>query len=404
MGNFQGKMGQKWESALWQRIQNQITSPSHGKEHLKRTRGFATRLQDIYGGDPEVIRAAVILHDLARVNTQLAGRESALESAELARDVLVEVGFPEEKVGSVCQAIGEHDQPDISPQSLEGKILKDADFLAGFGAWGILRAALWTGEKGQGMEKLKERLKGKMTARIDGLEFPESRRLAVREWSFVRFFLALLEGSPLLPTDELPGKYVVLEGISGTGKQAQAKRLVKRLKKEKREAILVSEPTTRLRHTLAEWRKDIDDPTVELFLFIADRRNIIETQVLPALRGGKIVVSVRSFISTMVYESTEEYDPIYIAFLHQFVPSPDLIILLDVPAEVAYERIVRRSQATGKRISKYEDLSSLKRYRQRYRRILSLRDFPQGNEVDGTKDEEQVAKDIRQFITKAGIV
>ena len=176
-------MGQELESILLQKIQCQLTSPSHGREHLERTLGFAKKLQGIYGGDLDVIRAAVILHDLARSNTELTGRESALKSAELTRNVLIdrEVGFPEEKVGSVCQAIGEHDQPDISPQSLEGKILKDADFLAGFGAWGILRAALWTGEKGQGMEKLIERLKVKMPARIDGLEFPESRRLAVRE-------------------------------------------------------------------------------------------------------------------------------------------------------------------------------------------------------------------------------
>jgi len=401
-------MDAKLKAAIGQQIQSFVTSPSHDFTHLERVLAFAGQLRTIYGGDPKVITAAVMLHDLARAECEKEGAESALRSAELARDVLAKIGFPPEKRELVCETISEHDQSDVFPHSLEGKILKDADFLAGVGAWGILRSALWTGEKDQGVDKFFERVKVKMLARIKSLEFPESRRLAMEEYLFVKFFLSLLEKEPVLPVEPLLGKYLVLEGISGAGKETQAERLLSRLRAKGKEACKVVEPTERLRPALHAWRerfyeRQVDGRPGELFLFAGDRSCLMSTDVRPALRAGKIVVSVRSFLSSMVYQTTEEENIPYALFLHRFVPTPDLIILLDIPAQVAWERVNRRSRETGKKISIYEDPTKLDQHRQKYKDIL--RDhFPQGRVIDGAKSVEEVERQIAQCLIEAGIM
>lgn len=344
-----------------------------------------------------------MLHDLARDDRGLSGRTSAAESAGRARDLLEDIGFPRDKMELVCEAIREHDQRDVSPRSVEGKILKDADFLDGFGARGIARAALWTGEAGQGFDMLVRRLKVRMPARIKSLEFKESRLQAEKEESFVRLFLALLETEPKLGLTKLIGKYIVLEGISGAGKTVQAKRLIRRLEAADKNARMVVEPTEDRSGIMHAWRdqlraRDIEDGLAELFMFVADRSLLMSTQVMDDLKAGRIVVSVRSFMSSMVYQTTDAYDLAFAAFVHQFVPRPDLLILLDVPAQIARERIVRRYRQTGKRPSKNEAEDRLSRDRIRYKEVLRAY-FPEGRIVNGAGSSEEVEEEIWKIVS-----
>src|SRR5690606_16122227 len=139
----------EYEEPIRRHLARMDLSASHGEEnHLDRVLTFALALQSRYGGDVDVICAAVLLHDLGRSDPSLHGRASADLSVQRARDVLNLIGFPEAKVATTLQAIAEHDQPVVRPTTLEGRILKDADFLAGMGAMGVARSALWTGESG----------------------------------------------------------------------------------------------------------------------------------------------------------------------------------------------------------------------------------------------------------------
>src|SRR5690606_8106417 len=151
---------------------------------------------------------AVLLHDLGRNDKRIHGAASAQRSADDALGLLESVGFPPELIPAVQQAIAEHDQPDLRPPTLEGRILKDADFLAGFGATGVIRAALWTGESGGTMDDLRERLETKMAARISSLEFEQSRQQAMHDYLFVRLFLEQLESdAPMVTLPSAP--YIV---------------------------------------------------------------------------------------------------------------------------------------------------------------------------------------------------
>jgi thymidylate kinase/HD superfamily phosphodiesterase len=420
----------KFESFLWETLNSHELSPSHGADHVERVKAFALALQALHGGDPDVLVAAAILHDLGRRDPTLVGRASTARSVQLAREKLAAIGFPPEKAQSVCRAIEQHDQTNEPPDTIEAKILREADFLAGFGAWGILRTALWAGETGEGLEGAQRRLSTTMPARAASLEFSQTQKWAQREQSLTHLFLNILQEPPTLRLDALPGNYVVFEGTSGAGKGTQARRLLEHLKRQGceifaattdaedqpaarkafcgflrgsgKKAVLVSEPTSRLKETLRQWRKQVNEPMVEMFLFLADRYDIINTWVLPTLLTGGLLLSVRSFLSTLVYESTGAYDLSLADFLHRFVPRPDAILFFDVPPDIAYRRIVRRSEQTGLGISKFESPERLESDRARYKEIL--RAYPQTVQLDASRSESTVEQDIQGRLGEQGLI
>ncbi|OGM30152.1 hypothetical protein A2630_02955 [Candidatus Woesebacteria bacterium RIFCSPHIGHO2_01_FULL_44_10] len=185
---------------LWEALKPQ-RGTSHGPEHSKMVSDYALQLHQIHGGDLEVIKAAAILHDAGREDTNLHGAESIGLSVQKAKEIMTEAHWPENFIDLVVQAIQEHDQPDHSPTSIEGKILKDADFLAGFGAIGIMRTFMWTGESGRSVDEALHRLRVTMVQRINGLEFTESKILGQRLYieQVAPFLEAIDHPPPLFP-------------------------------------------------------------------------------------------------------------------------------------------------------------------------------------------------------------
>jgi len=96
--------------------------------------------------DDDVVFAATWLHDLGvfvghrpEDPVALAAWDNVAYAMERSPGLLLEFGFPEEKIGAVIEAIRTH-QPFKEPESLEATILRDADILEQLGAVGILRA------------------------------------------------------------------------------------------------------------------------------------------------------------------------------------------------------------------------------------------------------------------------
>jgi uncharacterized protein len=387
---------------LFQQIEEFLVSPSHDLGHLKRVASIGLTLQETHGGDPEVIMAASILHDLGRSEVKLIGKDSALESVRLARPILKEIGFSEEKIELVCQAIAEHDQADVRPTTIEGRILKEADFLDGFGARGILRSLLWSGERGENMEDIFHRFRVKMPKRIESLEFSESKSIARKQYYFVELFLSLLDQDPSLEREFLKGKYIIFEGISGSGKETQARKLLEELESRSIKARIVFEPTPDIKPVLIEWRKGVDDSLMELFLFVADRKRIMEGEILPALRAGEVVLGVRSKISTEVYQTETEYDLVFASFLQTFVPDPDLILWFDLSAEESVERILARSRKTGEARGKHEKMAKLKRHRSKYKMVLGR--YENVVKIDAAPSIESIHKEIVRSMEEFDLV
>ena len=162
---------------------------AHDQQHIENVLQGVNLLQGIYGGNARILSVAAVLHDIGRSDSSLHGEESRLRSVALAEPILERNDFSPQEICQVCQVILDHDQPDKRPESLEGRILKDADFLDGFGARGILRVIIWTIKSGGSYEDIIHRLKVKMPQRIASLEFPESREIARKNYTLVETFL-----------------------------------------------------------------------------------------------------------------------------------------------------------------------------------------------------------------------
>ena len=106
------------------------------------------------------------------------------------------------------------------------------------------------------------------------------------------------------------GKYIVFEGIVGSGKTTQSKLLVKRLRKEFPEKDVVwtrepggSEIAGVIRKIVqgTEFEEEMD-PICEAYLYAAARAQSLRKVVLPVIERGGIVVSDRSYVTSIAYQ------------------------------------------------------------------------------------------------------
>jgi uncharacterized protein len=122
-----------------------IQDSAHSLDHISRVYDLSVRLQEKEGGDLEVIHVGAMLHDLHQLLASRHGRFfSGRESLPLAREVLEKVEFPSVKISEVLHCIEVHDQYDFALEgngadSIEAKIIQDADNLDAIGAVGIAR-------------------------------------------------------------------------------------------------------------------------------------------------------------------------------------------------------------------------------------------------------------------------
>jgi uncharacterized protein len=117
------------------------TDGSHDLAHILRVFRNAMRIHATEGGDGEMLAAAVLLHDCVAVekNSPLRSQASRL-AAEKASAILRHLDWPEVKVMAVAHAILTHSfSANIPPESLEAKILQDADRLDAIGMVGAAR-------------------------------------------------------------------------------------------------------------------------------------------------------------------------------------------------------------------------------------------------------------------------
>jgi uncharacterized protein len=147
---------------------------SHDFDHIVRVMALADTLQAREGGDPHIIWAAVAFHDAGQERERRHGGDHALIGADLAGQWLTHTIFPQHAIPAVQQAIREHRMTGSQrPQSLEGRILYDADKLDCLGAIGIGRLYCITGRYNQ---KIYSTLPPGITEPVDPLVVRELRR------------------------------------------------------------------------------------------------------------------------------------------------------------------------------------------------------------------------------------
>jgi len=123
---------------------------AHDYDHIVRVISLADKIQASEGGDLPTIWAAVALHDIGQERERRHSGDHALIGATLAAELLKDTPFPQQYIPAVQQAIREHRMTGgVIPQTLEGRILYDADKLDCLGAIGIGRLYCITGRYNQ---------------------------------------------------------------------------------------------------------------------------------------------------------------------------------------------------------------------------------------------------------------
>lgn len=124
---------------------------AHDVQHLHRVWRVAQQLLAEYpAADGLVVLAACYLHDLVNLPKDDPRRAQASRlAAQQARAVLVEAGFPAERLDAVAHAIEAHSfSAGIPPRSLEAQIVQDADRMDALGAVGLARMFYTAGRMG----------------------------------------------------------------------------------------------------------------------------------------------------------------------------------------------------------------------------------------------------------------
>ncbi|HEU0223418.1 MAG TPA: dTMP kinase [Paracoccaceae bacterium] len=149
------------------------------------------------------------------------------------------------------------------------------------------------------------------------------------------------------------GLFISFEGIDGSGKTTQARRLAGRIEAAGREVVLTREPggspgAEEIRRLLVEGAPGRWSPETEILLFTAARRDHLERTVRPALDRGAVVISDRFADSTRIYQGAARASLRgLVDRLHALLIGlePDLTLILDAEPRLALARGEARGSA-----------------------------------------------------------
>lgn len=153
--------------------------------------------------------------------------------------------------------------------------------------------------------------------------------------------------------------FVTFEGPEGAGKSTAIQAVAEVLRGGGRQVVTTREPGAgtlgqRIRALLLEPSESPMPARSELFLFLADRANHVDTVIRPALESGAVVLCDRFADSTVVYQgharglATET-----LRSLNAFATGglvPDVTLLLDLDPEVGLARIASKDRMDGESI------------------------------------------------------
>ena len=191
------------------------------------------------------------------------------------------------------------------------------------------------------------------------------------------------------------GILIVLDGIDGTGKTTQAKRLLEALQNKGADAVYFREPSDSQWGLTIKTKAAVADsltPEEELDLFQKDRKENVEKNLLPALQEKKVIVLDRYYFSTIAYQGARGIDPEMIRRQNEsFAVKPDLVFILDITPQKGLDRI-----ATGRK--KMDSHFEREDYLVKVREIF--RGFRGDNihHIDASRSEEDIYKDIEKIV------
>ncbi len=169
-----------------------------------------------------------------------------------------------------------------------------------------------------------------------------------------------------------PGKFIVIEGLDGSGITEQTELIREWLRHEDFDLNRVSfthepsdGPVGLMLDLVMQGRMDMDEETIAL-LFAADRRDHLTRFVLPRMEKGIHVVSERYYLSFYAYQAGQGLSMEWLRTIGKTWRRPDLVIVLDTPLEQCLTNINKRFS-----ISRYEKEKTLQKTWDEFRRLIA---------------------------------
>ena len=136
------------------------------------------------------------------------------------------------------------------------------------------------------------------------------------------------------------GIFIVFEGLDGSGKSIQITMLRDWLKKKRINAIITKEPTDNITGNILKLTLRMEKlaPQTDALLFAADRAEHIDKIIKENLKKGKVIIQERYVYANIAYQTAQGVSERFVKNINDFAMKPDLVFLLDVPAELALQR------------------------------------------------------------------
>ena len=183
------------------------------------------------------------------------------------------------------------------------------------------------------------------------------------------------------------GKFIVIEGLDGSGKTTQARLIAARLSLSYN-AIYTAEPSqgkigTYIREACLFGENRLLS-TVEALLFAADRIEHVESEIKPALAKGRLVLSDRYVYSSLAYQGSEGLSTAWISEINKHALKPDFAVFIDVFPEIVLQRLRRRR-------SVMENLETQRKVREIYLQYVEKGEL---SRINGNRSMKEVAEDL----------
>lgn len=205
------------------------------------------------------------------------------------------------------------------------------------------------------------------------------------------------------------GLFLTFEGMDGSGKTTQMRRLADRLRSRGRTVLETVEPggppiAQKIRRILLDAANQELSPTAEILLYFASRAQNVDQWIQPALDRGEIVIADRFTDSSLAYqgvarglgvETVVALDRIACRGL-----KPDLTILVDVDAEASLARARARNIAEPHCETRMDDQSldfHLKVHAAYH--ALAEAEPDRVKLVDGRQDIDSIERDVWQIVS-----
>jgi dTMP kinase len=199
----------------------------------------------------------------------------------------------------------------------------------------------------------------------------------------------------------MPGRFIVVEGIDGSGKSTVAARVVDELARRGRRVLRTREPGgtllgEKIRALLLDARHSEMVPFTELFLYMASRAQLVDEVIRPSLRKGIDVVCDRYYYSTAAYQGAAGRIgvPVVLSVAEDIAKfaRPDLVALLDLDPAVARRREgIRNDRVESK------GLAYQKRVRAGFLQI-ARRDRARIRVINADRPADEVFEDVTKAV------